>query len=115
MKWSALHKARQHIGNDVAEITHAFVSPAQNVRHKIFYFTAAYCGPCKAMSPMIEQLQQTYPGLIKIDIEKQPGLTESFGVMATPTFVVVKDNHISEVKVGSSGHKWLKAQLDGDD
>lgn len=63
------------------------------------------------MAPMIEQLQRSYPGLIIVDIEEQLELAESFGVMATPTFVVVNDNQIVEVKVGSSGPKWLKARL----
>lgn len=114
MKWSAIRKARRHIGEDVSGFTHAIVRPDQDVQSKIYYFTASYCGPCKAMAPMIDQLQQSYPGLIKVDIEEQPELAEGFGVMATPTFVVVKNNQVAEVKVGSSGPKWLKARLDGE-
>jgi len=115
MKWSALRKARQHIGENVSGITQIIVGPEQDVKRKIYYFTASYCGPCKAMAPMIEQLQQSYPGLIKIDIEEQPKLAEDFGVMATPTFVVVKNDQVAEVKIGSSGAKWLKDRLDSDD
>jgi thiol-disulfide isomerase/thioredoxin len=52
-------------------------------------FTAAWCGPCQQMSPIVHRLQQQGYAIRKIDIDKQPKLAQSFRINSIPTFVLV--------------------------
>lgn len=59
----------------------------------VLKFSATWCGPCKMLAPVIEEVAQEISDVkfINVDIEEQPKLTEEFGVMSVPTLVVLKD------------------------
>lgn len=59
-------------------------------------FWAGWCGPCRMVSPLIEQIAQENPGVKvgKINIDEQGELAEKFGVMSIPTLAVVKDGKV---------------------
>jgi len=109
MKWLATHKASQHLGQ-AAPDTSAVDGAADSAR-RVYFFHAPYCGPCHAMMPMIDSLRADYPNLVKIDVTEHPELALAFGVSATPMFIVVRQNAISEVKLGTRRAEWLKQQL----
>ena len=109
MKWMALRKAREHVGQEAPDTSS--VDSGQDTPRKVFYFHAPYCGPCKAMMPMSSQLQQEYPGLIKVDATQNPELAQAFGVSATPTFVITDVNRVTEVRIGACGEGWLRKRL----
>ena len=57
-------------------------------------FTATWCGPCKAITPVIDQLADEYAGRVKIgkmDIDANPGTPVKFHVRAVPTLILFKD------------------------
>lgn len=57
-------------------------------------FTASWCAPCKAMHPLLEELAQTYAGVLSVlhlDVEKERGSVEEFKVTSVPTYILVKD------------------------
>ena len=59
-----------------------------------FYFTATWCGPCKAISPEVDKLNTAYNDnvlFIKVDVDDYEDLTEECGVSAMPTFVLYKE------------------------
>jgi len=60
--------------------------------HIFIDFYATWCGPCKRISPKLEEFSKTYPQVkfIKIDVDKFPSLTDKYNVTAMPTFLVFK-------------------------
>ena len=67
-------------------------------------FWAPWCGPCRMVSPMIDQLAQELKGtakVCKINIDEEPELASAFGVMSIPTLVVMKNGQIANKAVGA--------------
>lgn len=82
---------------------------------KLLDFYADWCGPCKVMSPIFEEIEKDYVGEIefqKVDVESESDLASRFGVMSIPTFVLVKDDKEIDRKVGAMPREMLKIWLD---
>lgn len=66
-------------------------------------FWADWCGPCKMLSPTIEALAEQYEGkalVAKINVDEEPELARTFGVMSIPTVVFLKNGREFDRKVG---------------
>lgn len=65
-------------------------------------FWASWCGPCRMMSPIVEQIAEecTDVKVGKINVDEQPELASQFRVMSIPTFIVFKDGAPATVEVG---------------
>ena len=58
-------------------------------------FSAVWCGPCRRMKPVFEELKEVYDGhvnFVTVDIDENPGLAGKYGVEAVPTFVFLDKN-----------------------
>lgn len=56
-------------------------------------FAAVWCGPCKSLKPVLEQLAKDWDGKMKftaVDIDEAPGTAATYGIMAVPTMIVFK-------------------------
>ena len=66
-------------------------------------FWATWCGPCRMLAPVIEQLAQEYDGKVKVgkvNVDEQPELAEKFGIMSIPFVVLMKNGEIVKTSVG---------------
>ncbi|MCC6552429.1 MAG: thioredoxin [Polyangiaceae bacterium] len=66
-------------------------------------FTATWCGPCKALAPIVEQLADDFAGQVKVgklDIDDAPQITKKYGVRSVPTVLVFKGGEKAASYVG---------------
>ncbi len=72
-------------------------------------FFATWCGPCKMLAPIIDQLgdEVTVVKICKVDVDREGDLAAQFGVSSIPTLVLMKDGKIAAQKVGAMSKKAL--------
>jgi len=78
-------------------------------------FWAEWCGPCKMIAPILDELAQEYSGKVtigKVNIDEYQGLAAEYGVRAIPTLLVFNKGQVAEQVVGARGKRDLKASLD---
>lgn len=65
-------------------------------------FWAAWCGPCRMVSPTVDQIASEYSDIKvgKINVDEQPELAQAFRVMSIPTLIVMKDGKVSNSAIG---------------
>ena len=67
-------------------------------------FFATWCGPCKMIAPMIEQVAEEFEGkavVAKIDVDEEPDLAAQLGIESIPTVIVFKDGQVAGVEIGA--------------
>jgi thioredoxin 1 len=78
-------------------------------------FWAEWCGPCKMIAPVLDELADEYDGKIKIgkvNIDEHQGLAAEYGVRAIPTLLVFNKGQVAEQMIGAKSKRDLKASLD---
>lgn len=77
-------------------------------------FFAEWCGPCKMMGPVVEQIADDFKGrakVVKLNVDEAPETAEKYGVMSIPTFILFKNGEVSKQKVGGMPKDALAAML----
>jgi len=69
---------------------------------KFLYFSAEWCGPCRMLGPVMEELNSEGYEVQKIDVDNNPELSQQFGVRNIPTVILTIDNVDSGRKVGAN-------------
>ena len=79
-------------------------------------FWATWCGPCRMLGPVIEQLAEDYEGkdviIGKVDVDENPELAQRYGVMSIPTVLLLEDGKEIERKVGVMPYEVYADLLD---
>ena len=78
-------------------------------------FTADWCGPCKAMTPALEQLAEEMQGkvkIVKLNVDQNPNVTQQYNIRAMPTLLIFKNGEVAAQHVGAlvqkaSLEKWV--------
>jgi thioredoxin 1 len=77
-------------------------------------FWAEWCGPCKMVSPILDEIAQDHDGKIrvaKLNIDDNPQVTRRYGVMSIPTMIVFKDGAEAARLIGAKGKGQLLQEL----
>lgn len=77
-------------------------------------FYADWCGPCRTLSPLVDQIAQAYPHYLvgKINVDQEPELAAQFGVMSIPTLVVMKKGEAVNRLTGARPKAQILAMLE---
>ena len=77
-------------------------------------FWASWCGPCRMVLPMVEQIAEEREDVKvgKINVDEQPELASQFGVFSVPTLVVMKNGQVVKTAVGARPKHAIEALLD---
>ena len=78
-------------------------------------FWAEWCGPCKMVAPVLDDLSQEYDGKIKftkVDVDENPQTAMKYGIRSIPTLLVFKDGSPVDQVVGAVPRAVLKKRLD---
>ena len=78
-------------------------------------FSADWCGPCKMMAPVIDELAGEYEGEMKIgkiNVDQSPDIAQKYNVMSIPMFAFFKDGEVIETAVGALNKAKLQAIID---
>lgn len=78
-------------------------------------FWAEWCGPCKMIGPLVEELAAEYEGkavIGKVDVDTNPEVSAKFGIRSIPTLLVFKNGEIVDKQIGAVPKTALSAKLD---
>ena len=77
-------------------------------------FWAEWCGPCRAIGPVLEDLAKASGGtvsLAKVNVDENPGLAARYGIRSIPTILFVKDGKVRDQVVGAVPKTQIQAKL----
>ena len=78
-------------------------------------YWAEWCGPCKAIAPILGEVAEEYAGRVKIaklNIDENPSTPPKYGIRGIPTLMLFKDGNVEATKVGALSRSQLSAFLD---
>jgi thioredoxin 1 len=78
-------------------------------------FWAGWCGPCRAIAPVLEELVRDSGGrvtLAKVNVDENPGLAARYGIRSIPTILFVKEGKVVDQVIGAVPRAQLQKKLD---
>ncbi|MGM0597676.1 MAG: thioredoxin family protein [Myxococcota bacterium] len=108
LKQIMVFKLKKMKGKAVPRLTGKPKKAIDNQKSALFYFYSPSCGACRSMTPVISQLADHNDNVFKVDITKDYDLARKFGVMATPTTILIKNKIIKDIIIGPQSTQKLK-------
>lgn len=78
-------------------------------------FWAEWCGPCKMIGPIVEEIANEYQGRLavgKLNVDENPGVPAKHGIRGIPTLIIFKNGAVVAQKVGAAAKSQLTAWID---
>lgn len=78
-------------------------------------FWAEWCGPCKMVGPLVEEMAGEYDGkavIAKVDVDNNPNVSAKYGIRSIPTMLFFKDGEIVDRQIGAVPKNVLTSKLD---
>jgi len=78
-------------------------------------FWAEWCGPCKLIGPVVEELAKDYDGkavIAKVDVDNNPGVSAQYGIRSIPTLLIFKNGAIVDKQIGAVPKSVLAKKIE---
>src|SRR3990172_1930385 len=78
-------------------------------------FWAVWCGPCRMVGPIVEEIAKEYDGkaiIGKVDVDNNPQIAQKYGIRNIPTILFIKGGEVVDKQVGASPKATLTSKLD---
>ena len=78
-------------------------------------FWAEWCGPCRMVSPIIEELSSEYNGNVlvgKVNVDYNPEISLKYGIRSIPTILFIKDGEVVDKHVGTATKQYLTQKIE---
>ena len=78
-------------------------------------FSATWCAPCKKLEPVVDELAAEYDGrlkVVKVDVDKAPGIAAKFAVMSVPTLILFRDGQVMDQVTGLVPKRAIAQRVD---
>jgi len=93
-----------------------FEQEVLNSTHPVFVdFWAEWCGPCRAVSPVVEQLSKEYGdkvNFVKVNVDDNNELAKKYNVFSIPTLAIFKDGEVVSQQSGAATKESFKTMID---
>ncbi len=79
-------------------------------------FWAEWCGPCRMISPALEEISNSLDGkvkIVKLNVDENPATTTKYGIMSIPTLMLFKDGQLASRQVGAAPKQKLEQWITG--
>lgn len=103
--------ARRMRGHPLSELDGLLDPQWLEKERLVIYFSSVYCGPCKAMKPMIDKLALEFDNLVRFDAIEHGELASRLGARAAPAFVEVAKGRVVKVHLGAQSEGRLRRML----
>jgi len=107
MQYGMILKMRFKKGKQVPDLNGKYGNAVKSGRKAVFYFYSQSCHACKPMTPIIDKFVKKSRNVFKVDITRDMATAKKFGVMGTPSTVLVENGIIKEFLVGPQSEDKL--------